>query len=828
MNDQEQQLHDLAVYKYGFRDEDAQYEFVVPKGLSRQVVEMISDYKGEPEWMRKVRLQALEIFLRKPMPTWGADLSGVNFDEITYYASPTSRKVQSWDDVPEYIKRTYEKLGIPEAERKFLAGLGAQYDSEVVYHRIREDLEKQGVIFVDTDTAVREYPDIVKEYFGTVVPPTDNKFAALNTATWSGGSFIYIPPGVHVEMPLQAYFRINAENIGQFERTLIIAEEGSFVHYIEGCLPAGEQVSVGDRWVNIESIKPGDFVVTETGQKARVRASMARPYQGELIEVKPISPYNAFRLTPEHPVLCVRRTDVAVKRKPRNGWLPEVDTQKLLRAKPTYIPVGELKVGDFIVFPKVKAKSYNFAFNYEQLRLLGYYLAKGCICSSPDRKTQSTVLFCFGDRDFDVVEEVTTLIRTVTRKTPHLRYRHEDHTIVVSICSRELADFLVTNAGKDAVSKQLSKEIMALPPEQIKPLLDAYFAGDGNVCMKGSSEIRRIATPSQTLARQIQELLARMGIYASIQEWNGKEGLIKGSRYRSKDQFVIVWTHNKRWSEVRDAGDYFLVPIKRINRIPYEGFVFNLDVEHPNSYLVRGFICHNCTAPVFTTNSLHSAVVELIAKRGATIRYTTIQNWSRNVYNLVTKRSIAYEDAKVIWVDANLGSRTTMKFPCVYLIGKGARGEMMSVAFATSGQHQDAGAKMIHAAPYTTSVVTSKSISMAGGRATYRGMVKVYPECKGTKVNVRCDALLLDEISRTDTYPVIEIEEEDVEVAHEATVSKIGEEQLFYLQSRGLTEQEAIKLIVNGFFRDFVKELPMEYAVEINRLIELQLEGSVG
>ena len=637
MAEQEKELRELAVYKYGFRDEDARYEFVVPKGLSKEVVEAISHYKGEPEWMRKIRLQALEIFFRKPMPTWGADLSELNFDEITYYAAPTKAKFRSWDEVPEYIKRTYERLGIPEAERKFLAGVGAQYDcltadtvvfanpgavpiaqiqpgqyvysldvenrklikqrvravvykgelpvfevkvagrrikatfnhpflaliyrkeegkkrghfevawrylsdlkvgdyiaivkklpdeelsarlpkvnscmdahtsdeigfapiesirylgveptydievegvhnfiaegivvhnSEVVYHRIREDLERLGVIFVDMDTAVREYPDIVREYFGTVIPPTDNKFAALNTAVWSGGSFVYVPKGVHVEMPLQAYFRINAENIGQFERTLIIAEEGSFVHYVEGC-----------------------------------------------------------------------------------------------------------------------------------------------------------------------------------------------------------------------------------------------------------------------------------------------------------------------------------------------------------------------TAPIYSTNSLHSAVVELIAKPGATIRYTTLQNWSHNVYNLVTKRGVAYEDAKIIWVDANIGSKTTMKYPCVYMVGKGARGEVLSVAFASNGQHQDAGAKMIHAAPYTTSIITSKSISVFGGRATYRGMVKVYPGCKGAKVNVRCDALLLDEISRTDTYPVMEIEEEEVEVAHEATVSKIGEEQLFYLQSRGLTDDQAIKMIVNGFFRDFAKELPMEYAVEFTRLIELQLEGSVG
>jgi Fe-S cluster assembly protein SufB len=829
MSEQEQQLRELAVYKYGFRDEDARYEFVVPKGLSKEVVEAISHYKGEPDWMRKIRLQALEIFFRKPMPTWGADLSELNFDEITYYAAPTKAKFRSWDEVPEYIKRTYERLGIPEAERKFLAGLGAQYDSEVVYHRIREDLERLGVIFVDMDTAVREYPDIVREYFGTVIPPTDNKFAALNTAVWSGGSFIYVPKGVHVEMPLQAYFRINAENIGQFERTLIIAEEGSFVHYIEGCLPAGEKVSIGDRWVNIEAIKPGDFVVTATGERRRVRAVMTRYYKGDIVEVVPVSPHNAFRLTPEHPVLAVRRETVAVRRRRRNGWLAEVDTRKLLQAQPTYIPVGELKVGDFLVFPKVKADNSNTAFSPDQLRLLGYYLAEGSAFVHQKLK-QPVVSFSFGEHETAAIEEVKELIRKVTGKRPQIVHQPSRHAVNITVYSRELMDFCLRHAGKGADSKQLSPEVMSLPPEQVKVLLDAYFAGDGNTCVKGNGNtwMKRISTASQTLAEQLQELLARMGIYASILKRQGGEDTIRGRRIRRKDQFTVVWTENKRWSEVRDAGDYFLVPIKRIRRIPYDGFVFNMHVEHPNAYLVRGFVAHNCTAPIYSTNSLHSAVVELIAKPGATIRYTTLQNWSHNVYNLVTKRGVAYEDAKIIWVDANIGSKVTMKYPCVYMVGKGARGEVLSVAFASNGQHQDAGAKMIHAAPYTTSIITSKSISVFGGRATYRGMVKVYPGCKGAKVNVRCDALLLDEISRTDTYPVMEIEEEEVEVAHEATVSKIGEEQLFYLQSRGLTDDQAIKMIVNGFFRDFAKELPMEYAVEFTRLIELQLEGSVG
>jgi Fe-S cluster assembly protein SufB len=456
--------------RYGFSDPEV-YFMRAPKGLNHEVVEMISKLKKEPEWMRTFRHQALDIFLAKPMPQWGDTelLNSIDFDSIHYFVKSTEKTQGSWDDVPDKIKKTFDRLGIPEAEQKFLGGVSAQYESEVVYHSMREDLEKLGVIFFDMDTGLRKHEDIVRRYFATVIPASDNKFAALNSAVWSGGSFIYVPPGLDVGIPLQAYFRINAQNMGQFERTLIIADKGSRVHYIEGC-----------------------------------------------------------------------------------------------------------------------------------------------------------------------------------------------------------------------------------------------------------------------------------------------------------------------------------------------------------------------TAPTYSSDSLHSAVVELVALEGAYIRYTTIQNWSTNVYNLVTKRGMAYADATVEWVDANMGSKLTMKFPCVYLVGERAKAEILSVAFAGDGQHQDAGAKVIHAAPNTTSRITSKSISKGGGRASYRGMVKTYPNATGCKVSVECDALLLDESSRSDTYPTMEIAGEDVRIEHEARVSKIAEEQIFYLQSRGLSEDQARMLIVNGFFEPFVKELPMEYAVEMNRLIELEMEGSVG
>jgi Fe-S cluster assembly protein SufB len=468
---QEQALQGIgADYKYGFHDKE-DYIFKSGRGLTEEIVTKISTMKNEPEWMLKFRLRALDLFRKKPMPTWANSelLNSIDFQNIFYYIKPSERQENDWDDVPEGIKQTFDRLGIPEAERKFLAGVTAQYESEVVYHSIREDLEKQGVIFTDMDTGLREHEEIVRKYFATVIPAADNKFSALNSAVWSGGSFIWVPPGVKVDIPLQAYFRINAENMGQFERTLIIAEPGSFVHYIEGC-----------------------------------------------------------------------------------------------------------------------------------------------------------------------------------------------------------------------------------------------------------------------------------------------------------------------------------------------------------------------TAPVYSSDSLHSAVVELIAQPGAHIRYTTIQNWSKNVYNLVTKRAMAYENAKVEWVDGNLGSKLTMKYPAIYLMGRKAHGEVLSVAFSGEDQHQDAGAKIIHAAPDTTSIIVSKSISKNGGRSSYRGLIKVYPGATNVKSSVKCDALLLDEKSRSDTYPTMEIDEKDVTIEHEATVSKIGEEQLFYLMSRGLSRDEATAMIVNGFFEQFTKELPLEYAVELNRLIQLEMEGSVG
>jgi Fe-S cluster assembly protein SufB len=466
---QEEHLAALGKYEYGWADTDAAGS-IAQRGLSEAVVRNISGLKNEPQWMLDLRLKGLRLFDRKPMPNWGADLTGIDFQNIKYFVRSTEKQAATWDDLPADIKSTYDKLGIPEAEKqRLVSGVAAQYESEVVYHKIREDLEEQGVLFLDTDTALREHEDVFKEYFGTVIPVGDNKFASLNTSVWSGGSFIYVPKGVHVEIPLQAYFRINTENMGQFERTLIIVDEGAYVHYVEGC-----------------------------------------------------------------------------------------------------------------------------------------------------------------------------------------------------------------------------------------------------------------------------------------------------------------------------------------------------------------------TAPIYSSDSLHSAVVEIIVKKNARCRYTTIQNWSNNVYNLVTKRATCEEGATMEWIDGNIGSKVTMKYPAVYMTGPHAKGEVLSVAMAGEGQHQDAGAKMVHLAPYTSSTIVSKSIARGGGRTSYRGLVQVMDGSHHSRSTVKCDALLVDTISRSDTYPYVDIREDDVSMGHEATVSKISEDQLFYLMSRGLTEDEAMAMIVRGFIEPIAKELPMEYALELNRLIELQMEGAVG
>ena len=794
------------------------------RGLSHDIVKEISGIKDEPQWMRDFRLRALDIFLKKSMPKWGPDLSAIDFNNIIYYLSASKGKAKNWEDVPQEIKNTFDRLGIPEAEKKFLAGVEAQFDSEVVYSKVREDLEKLGVIFCSTDQALKEHPEIFRKYFGTVIPAEDNKFSALNSAFWSGGSFVYVPKGVEVPIPLQAYFRINSKDLGQFERTLIIADEGSKVHYIEGCLPEWEVVSTGEEMVSITQIREQDTVINSDGEETTVEKTMVRPYDGDLVEITPVSTGNKFHLTTEHPVLAIKRENVSTHR--TNRKFGDILKNKLKSAKPEFISAAKLKEGDLLIFPVNKVKRDDKSISDELLTFLGYYLSEG---NTSKINGCDAVVMTFNEKERDKIDEAKLLVSKIIGKIPSEFNKKDKHATTLTVYSKELAEFCVKYCGKYADNKKLSKEIMDLPPKRQKLLIDTYYKGDGSVSVGKPTRVRAL-TVSRELAFQLQELLARQGIYVCINVRKPYSEKMKNGRViKHKQKYTLFYATGKRSEKVKLINGSFVVPIRKISKQHYDGNVYNFHVsKEPNTYLVKGFAVHNCTAPSYSTDSLHAAVVEVIALEGAHVRYTTLQNWSNNVYNLVTKRAFAHKNAIVEWLDANIGSRITMKFPSVYLLGENAKADMMSIAFAGKDQLQDTGAKAVHMAPNTTSSIVSKSISKDGGRTTYRGLVRVEKGCTNVKSNVRCDALLMDEKSASDTVPYMEINEKKVSIGHEASVGKIGEEQLFYLMSRGLSEQEATGLIVRGFFDCFTKQLPLEYAVEFNRLIEMEMEGSVG
>jgi Fe-S cluster assembly protein SufB len=821
-----QEITPLDYTRYDFKNPET-YRLRIAKGLSREVVEQISDFKKEPDWMREYRLRAYAHFVERPMPDWGPDLSEIDFDAYTYYANPLleGEQKKSWDDLPADIKNTFEKLGIPKAEREYFGGVGAQYDSGTMYHKLREDLEAKGIIFCDTDTAVREHEDIVKKYFGKVIPYNDNKFAALNSAVWSGGSFVYIPPNVDCSIPLQAYFRINAKNVGQFERTLIIGDRGSKVHYLEGCLPLGEEVLTGDELTPIEGIHEGRTVVNSDGLETTVEKTMVRPFNGDLIGITPVSVGNFFQLTPEHPVLCVPRSRVASYRR-SDRPLSDVNPELLGGATPEFVPAGELQPGDFIHYPINRTERDDPAFTDHALRLLGYYLAEG---SAQQINGCDAVVFTFHIDETEYVRAVKEAIQELTGKVAWSYSEPEKHAATVGVYSRELYAFCTTHAGKYADGKRLSKTVMDLPPAKQRILLETYYNGDGNVYERGGT-VHRVMTVSRQVAFQVQELQARQGIFATINVREPFDETMKDGRaIHHRRMYIVYHQVGKSAEAVKRLGDAFLVPIRQIERTPYHGDVYNFHVAGDNNtYLVKGFSVHNCTAPIYSTDSLHAAVVEVVAEPYAKLRYTTIQNWSKNVYNLVTKRAVGYENSLVEWVDGNMGSKITMKYPSVYLKGRGARADILSVAFASEGQIIDSGAKAVHSAPDTSSKIIAKSIAIRGGQTSYRGLLHVAPGATGVKAAVRCDALLPDETGRSDTYPYNEIHEEDATITHEAVVGKIGEEQIFYLMSRGLNESDAIHLILMGFLAEFAKELPVDYALELNRLIQLEMTGAVG
>jgi Fe-S cluster assembly protein SufB len=812
-----------------------------PPGLSEDVIRAISAKKNEPEWMVEWRLEAYRHWLTMAEPKWAyVNYEPVDYQSISYYSAPKTKEApKNLNEVDPKLLETYNKLGIPLYEQERLAGVAvdAVFDSVSVATTFKDKLAAAGVIFCSMSEALQNHPELVRQYLGSVVPTGDNYFAALNSAVFSDGSFVFIPKGVRCPMELSTYFRINAAKTGQFERTLIIAEDGAYVSYLEGCHPAGEQVLTPEGWRNIEGLKAGDYVYDHQGQAQKVRAAMVRHYQGDMITIRPVSRYNEFRLTTEHPVLAIKRVDVLTKRVARGDWLPEVNAQKLLQAQPEWLPARALEVGDFILVSKLAHQSAS-KFTDNEVELLGYYLAEGSSYFNKANQ-QYTNQLSFGLHEKTLVAHVQTLAARVTGKRVYATEQPDRNGLGLAFYSQEYHDWFIQHCGKGAANKQLSKELMSLPPEQIKLFLDAYCQGDGNISQRGNSRRIRFCTASETLARQIQMLLNRIGVFAWIQVRAGGESKFSNQSDRIINRqplYHVGYNEDKSWDMVRETEDYFIVPIREISRQPYDDLVFNIDVAETHSYLVRGVAVHNCTAPMRDENQLHAAVVELVALDNAQIKYSTVQNWypgdeegRGGIYNFVTKRGDCrgYK-SKISWTQVETGSAITWKYPSCILRGDESVGEFYSVAVTNHCQQADTGTKMIHIGKNTTSTIISKGISAGRAQNSYRGLVKILKSAENARNYTQCDSLLIGDKCGAHTFPYIEVKQPSARLEHEATTSKISEDQLFFCQQRGLSAEDAVSMIVNGFCKQVFKELPMEFAVEAQALLGISLEGSVG
>jgi Fe-S cluster assembly protein SufB len=797
MSSREIELIANREYKYGFVTEiEAD---TVPPGLNEDIIRLISAKKNEPEWLLEWRLKAYRHWTTMQEPRWAnVHYPPIDYQSIVYYAAPKGleKRPKSLEEVDPQILRTYEKLGIPLREQEVLAGVAvdAVFDSVSVATTFKEKLAELGIIFCSFSEAVREHPELVRKYLGSVVPYTDNFFAALNSAVFSDGSFVYVPKGVRCPMELSTYFRINARSTGQFERTLIIADEGAYVSYLEGCLPPWEEVSYGDCLKTIREVAMHDQVLNGRGLPAQVAKLMRRGYRGQLIEITPLSEGNRFHLTPEHPVLAISK-----ERGRGDRWL---------NAEPEFIPAGQLKPGDLLVFPVSQIQQDDPSLSDEFLRLLGYYAATGRAASSDGHQL---VEFSFEAHQ----AEVSSLIERFTGERP---LRARDHVIA---CDGALARALVEHGGETAQERRFSKSVMDLPPDRQRLILDSYYSVGGSV---GRDHIYRTRVTSRALAFQLQELLARQGIYARIKR-------------QRNSVYIVSYALDGRDQRVKRRDGYFLVPISSIRSEPYEGFVYNFETaEEPHTYLVKGFTVHNCTAPMRDENQLHAAVVELIAHDYATIKYSTVQNWypgdqegRGGIYNFVTKRGKCLgRGSKISWTQVETGSAITWKYPSCILIGDDSVGEFYSVALTNNRQQADTGTKMIHIGKNTRSTIISKGISAGHGQNTYRGMVKIMKSAAGARNYSQCDSLLLGDKCGAHTFPYLEVKNSSAQVEHEASTSRIGENQIFYCRQRGLSSEEAVSMIVSGFCREVFRELPMEFAVEAQKLLGISLEGSVG
>jgi len=824
-------------YRHGFVTDIA--SDTVPPGLDEGVIRLISAKKQEPAFMLDWRLKAFRRWSRMTEPTWSrVHYPPIDFQAISYFSAPKQRKdaPKSLAEVDPKLLETYDKLGIPLHERAKLAGVAvdAVFDSVSVATTFREKLAEAGVIFCPFSEAVQKHPELVEEYLGSVVPIGDNFYAALNSAVFTDGSFVYVPKGVRCPMELSTYFRINAAKTGQFERTLIIADDGAYVSYLEGCLPDWEVVSCGDEMRSIRDIAIDDIVLNERGQEASVGKIMRRGYRGDLVEITPRSTANRFHLTPEHPVLAIRRARVTCGTRGPGRWA-DIDARKLGRAAPEYVPAGEIEPGDLLVFPVNQVVRDAPALSDAFLRLLGYYVAEGCATMFNGYKA---VEFSIGDHELPLRDDILALIHEVTGKRASVTHDRMKHGLYIVVYSDGLWDAMVEHGGKYAAGKRFSKAVMDLPPARQKLAIDTYYLGDGCVTRNGRLRIVRACTVSQTLAFQLQELLARRGTFAYLNRRDAFDETMKDGRtIRHSTRYWIYYAENTRGRRAIRRDGYFLLPVRTVRRQPYDGYVYNFETRtDPHSYLVKGFAVHNCTAPQRDENQLHAAVVELVALEGAEIKYSTVQNWYPGdengvggIYNFVTKRGDCRgRNSKISWTQVETGSAITWKYPSCILRGDGSVGEFHSVALANHRQQADTGTKMIHMGKGTRSTIVSKGISAGHGQNAYRGLVKVLPGADGARNHTQCDSLLMGPDCGAHTFPYIEVKNPTAIVEHEATTSKISDDQLFYCLQRGISAEDAVNMIVNGFCKQVFRELPMEFAVEAQNLLAVSLEGAVG
>ncbi|HLC75264.1 MAG TPA: Fe-S cluster assembly protein SufB [Candidatus Nanoarchaeia archaeon] len=814
------------------------------EGISEATVRAISAEKNEPEWMLNKRLKALELFNSTKIPVWGPDLSKLDLNKIIYYAKPDAKEnANRWEDLPADIRRTFEKLGIPEAERKALAGAGTQYESTVVYHKLKEEWEKLGVIFENCDVALQKHPDLFKKYFMTnCVPISDHKFAMLHAAVWSGGTFIYIPPGVKVTAPLQAYFRMNAPGLGQFEHTLIIADKGAEVNYIEGCFTKGAIITSNPDYKPIEEIKIGDKVLTHKGRYKSVYHIQKRPYSGNIYRIEIYGDSTGkIEVTEEHPFISVKRDK---PREQNKRWETKWRKPAELNQK-DYLAIPRNKVIDsyehrtFTVRNRKKIVSRKVGLTNEFFRLIGYYLAEGSIMND------SYLSFSFGSHEREYINDVEQCLTKVFGITKWNEIVHKkNHGISIVVGSVELAR-IFKEFGTSCSTKSIPQWAMLESPEKQGELIIGLFRGDGSYSKQmhasGFKEAFRLNTTSLQIARQVREILLRLGIASFLnRRVRAKPRLpiytvgITGFQMQKLGEILGVKTENtlndkRRASMFFVDEDYMYVPIKKITKRRVSNIpVYNFSVRDDESYVACGVAVHNCSAPKYDKNNLHAGCVEIYVHEGARVRYNSVENWSKNTYNLNTKRAVVDKDGTIEWINGNLGSQVTMLYPCSILKGTGAKSDFLGVAFASKDQNQDTGAKIIHLASNTTSTTRSKSISKDGGITTFRGLLKIAKDAQHCKANVNCDALMLDAESKSDTIPFMEIKNSTADIAHEATVGKISAEQLFYLMSRGMSEEQAMQMVVSGFIEPIVKELPLEYAIELNKLIQMEMEGSLG